>query len=271
MTGLSQEDIALAGEYVLGLLDKEARAEASARAANDTEFAAEIQAWQERLTPMLAGKEEVAPDHVWQNIVQKLPANDSLRASESKSGSWRNIGFISGGIAAAFAAIFFIQQPNLTGISQEDATDMSEVAAESADMAADVPAVSAERAMEAAAEAEPEAADAPVILTASVDGGNGANIVRARYNSGSKILLMDAVSLKTAPLYPEIWIVPADGKARSLGMIKTSGQTQLKINSEMQQYIYDGADIVITPEPQGGAPGGVATGPAIALGKLSKA
>ena len=127
------------------------------------------------------------------------------------------------------------------------------------------------RAMEAAAEAEPEAADAPVILTASVDGGNGANIVRARYNSGSKILLMDAVSLKTAPLYPEIWIVPADGKARSLGMIKTSGQTQLKINSEMQQYIYDGADIVITPEPQGGAPGGVATGPAIALGKLSKA
>jgi anti-sigma-K factor RskA len=44
MSRLSEDDIALAGEFVLGLLDAAEQAAAQARAATDAMFAAEIEA-----------------------------------------------------------------------------------------------------------------------------------------------------------------------------------------------------------------------------------
>lgn len=54
-------DDALAGEYVLGVLDAAERAEAEARMARDPGFAAAVAAWETRLSPLNAGYAEVKP------------------------------------------------------------------------------------------------------------------------------------------------------------------------------------------------------------------
>lgn len=53
MTELSEDDIALAGEYVLGTLDHIQRLDATRRRTTDRAFAREVEAWETRLDPML--------------------------------------------------------------------------------------------------------------------------------------------------------------------------------------------------------------------------
>ena len=78
------------------------------------------------------------------------------------------------------------------------------------------------------------------------------------------------VSLDTGKLYPELWIIPADGQARSLGIVAQATPTTVIIPSDMRQYLASGGTLAITPEPEGGAPEGKATGPVIASGKIAK-
>ena len=54
----NRDDKALAGEYVLGLLEGEARAETERRIASDAEFAREVEGWRTR---MLAFDDATAP------------------------------------------------------------------------------------------------------------------------------------------------------------------------------------------------------------------
>jgi anti-sigma-K factor RskA len=82
-------------------------------------------------------------------------------------------------------------------------------------------------------------------------------------------MLLTPVALDTGALYPELWIIPADGKARSLGMINGDRPTQMDVSPDMRPYMNEGALLAITPEPAQGAPGGVATGPVLASGKIN--
>ena len=82
-------------------------------------------------------------------------------------------------------------------------------------------------------------------------------------------MILTPVSLDTGKLYPELWIVPADGKARSLGIVESRSPTSMIVPADMRQYLDAGGTLAITPEPEGGAPGGKATGPIIASGKIA--
>ena len=73
MTMLNEEDIAVAGEYVLGLLDPSADALAAARVATDAEFSAEVEAWRQRLQPMIDGNDTPVSPDVWHKIADALP------------------------------------------------------------------------------------------------------------------------------------------------------------------------------------------------------
>jgi anti-sigma-K factor RskA len=42
----------------------------------------------------------------------------------------------------------------------------------------------------------------------------------------------------------------------------------MDVSPEMRQFMNEGALLAITPEPAQGAPGGVATGPVLASGKM---
>jgi anti-sigma-K factor RskA len=226
MTMPSEDDIALAGEYVLGLLDPAETASAQARAATDTAFAAEVDAWRERLQSMAAGADIPAPDHVWSCIQNALPATTGQDTGRGSLRIWQGLTALSMAVAAYFGMLNWTK---------------------------DVP----------------PAIDTPPAMVAALGSETGNTAITARYDSGSGELLMTPVSLDTGKLYPELWVIPADGKARSLGMMATDKPTQFTVTAEMREYMAQGALLAITPEPATGAPGGKATGPVIASGKIT--
>ncbi len=226
MTILSEDDIALAGEYVLGLLDVAGEATANARIATDTAFAAEVEAWRERLSPMLAG-DEAAPTQLWDVIQNCLPSPTGQDVGSGKLLFWRTLTGISVS-AAAILGILLLQRPEAVA---------------------------------------PPAPEAPLIAALGSEAGNAS--LTASYDASTGRMIVTPVSLDTGKLYPELWIIPADGTARSLGMVASKSATSIIVPAEMRQFLDVGGTLAITPEPEDGAPGGKATGPVIASGKIA--
>jgi anti-sigma-K factor RskA len=225
MSNLSEDDIALAGEYVLGVLDAASEATVIARVATDADFATEVEAWRLRLQPMLHG-DEAPPEHIWPAVQAALPSSTGQDVGR-KLLFWRTLTGMSVG-AAAILGILLLQKPD---------------------------------AMPAAT---PEAP-----LIAALGSETGAASLTASYDRNSGRMIVTPVSLDTGTLYPELWIIPADGKARSLGMVETKSATSMIVPTELRQYLDAGGTLAITPEPEGGAPGGKATGPVIASGTIA--
>ena len=112
----------------------------------------------------------------------------------------------------------------------------------------------------------PVANPTPMIAALGSEGGRSA--MTASYDSAHGTMLLMPVTLETGELYPELWVIPADGKARSLGVINGDRPTAMDVSPDMRQYMNEGALLAITPEPADGAPGGIATGPVLASGKI---
>jgi anti-sigma-K factor RskA len=108
----------------------------------------------------------------------------------------------------------------------------------------------------------------PTPMIAALGSEDGRSAITASYDSAQGIMLLTPVALDTGELYPELWIIPADGKARSLGVINGDRPTEMDVSPDMRRYMNEGALLAITPEPAEGAPGGVATGPVLASGKI---
>lgn len=108
----------------------------------------------------------------------------------------------------------------------------------------------------------------PAPMIAALGSEDGRSAMTASYDSTQGTMLLMPVTLETGELYPELWIIPADGKARSLGVINGDRPTAMDVSPDMRQYMNEGALLAITPEPAEGAPGGVATGPVLASGKM---
>jgi anti-sigma-K factor RskA len=233
MSRLTENDIALAGEYMLGLLNPAEQAVAQARAATDVPFAAEIDAWRLRLQTMLDGPDVAAPDHSWAKLLDALPAPTGQDVGVGRLRLWQGLTALS---AAAVGFLSFSLWQQTTPVPPRA-----------------LPPVATQNAP-------------PLIAALSSDTGTAA--ITARYDAQNGELLLMPVSLDTGKLYPELWVIPADGKARSLGMMAVKQPTQVIVTAEMRQFIAQGATLAITPEPQAGAPGGKATGPVIASGKI---
>ncbi|MVZ96858.1 hypothetical protein EUU23_03955 [Sphingorhabdus sp. IMCC26285] len=226
MTILHEDDMALAGEYVLGLLDAASCATVEARMATDSSFAAEIEAWRLRLQPMLGG-DEAPPAHMWRAIESALPLPTDQDVGAGKLLFWRSLTGISVS-AAAILGILLLQRPD----------------------GAPLP-----------------APEAPLI--AALGSETGSASLTASYDANTGRMIVTPVSLDTGKLYPELWIIPADGTARSLGIVGSKSATAIIVPADLRQYLGSGGTLAITPEPEGGAPGGKATGPVIASGKIA--
>lgn len=109
MTPLNDEEIALAGEYVLGLLSPAEQAAASAKMASDAAFAAEVDAWRRRLEPMLDGGDETPPAYIWDRIESALPASSGQNLGNRPLRIWQGLTAASAALAAYFG--FLAWQP----------------------------------------------------------------------------------------------------------------------------------------------------------------
>ena len=102
----------LAAEYVLGVLDTDARRRAEQLLREHPGFARAVAVWQERLGPLADTIEPVSPaSHVWSRIEAQTRPRGAVRTTRQEAGSdfWRWLSYGSMALAAASlaAAIFF--------------------------------------------------------------------------------------------------------------------------------------------------------------------
>jgi anti-sigma-K factor RskA len=117
------DNTTLAGEYVLGTLQGEERVEFESQLQSDIRLQEEVDAWQQRLAPMLEGIEPVSPpDAVWHAVESRLidqqqPAQPTSPTSLWDSLSfWRNLGMVAATLVLAFAVTLMTSQPE-TGMN----------------------------------------------------------------------------------------------------------------------------------------------------------
>jgi anti-sigma-K factor RskA len=68
---------------------------------------------------------------------------------------------------------------------------------------------------------------------------------------------------------PELWLIPADGKPRALGLLRADSAVTIVIPAALRPHASANATLAVSLEPPGGSPTGAPTGPVVATGKLT--
>lgn len=69
----------------------------------------------------------------------------------------------------------------------------------------------------------------------------------------------------------ELWVIPADGTPRSLGIIAGATDSTLRLPAMLRPFIARDSVLAISIEPIGGSPTGLPTGPVVLSGKIVSA
>ena len=234
-TPIAEDERPFAGEYVLGVLDAEERAEARRRISAEPAFARAVQWWENHLTPLATDIQSVDPSAgLWPRIAGLIgdPARPTLW---NNARVWR--GLTVGALALAAASVAVLV---LTPAPQP------------------VPTVA------------PAPAKAEVALIK--DPGTDQAALVATLDHANDLLILTPVAMKMpAGREPELWIIPEGQKAISLGMLPTDAPRSIPLPKDLKGAGVYTALLAVTDEPPGGAPTGVATGSVRAAGKFAKA
>lgn len=229
-----------AAEYALGVLDQGERVAAEARARREPAFAAEVRAWDERLSPLIAGIPPVtAPSGLWLRIVRAIDGTAAANDVAAPAGSspraaifWRNWALGATAAAALALVVLAVRQPPVPT-------------------------------------ATPTPAAQP-ILVAQLS-GPGAGVITATYDPAKSAIYAVPGSALGLPhdRSAELWLIPADGTPRSLGVVDPDKPTLVKVSSVLKPGALPSATLAITVEQPGGSPNGKPTTKPLWAGKLA--
>jgi anti-sigma-K factor RskA len=228
---------AFAAEHALGILSSDERRQAETRMASEPVFAAQVEAWRERLAPMAEVMTEVpAPHELWLRIERSLGANDNT-VVERGLRFWRGAtaGSLTLAAASIAAAVMLGNRPPVTIVPPPPGQ----------------------------------------LLDASLVSQSGAPVPLfvAAYDPSRKALIV--TSLVTPGNDPahvhELWVIPADGKPRPLGILQPGKTVAMPMSDKLLPSLAAGSALAVSIEPPGGSPKiDVPTGPITAVGKLAK-
>ena len=106
-------------------------------------------------------------------------------------------------------------------------------------------------------------------LVAAIDGGGRHHFVATIDTRSGNIAVQPAAYIADAAREPELWLIPADGKPRPLGMLRADRSVTIAIPADLMALAVSNAVLAVSLEPPGGSPTGQPTGPVIATGKLT--
>jgi anti-sigma-K factor RskA len=223
-------------EYVLGVLDADARAAVAAELATASEATIAVALWQRRLTPLADAIDEVAPaPYVWARIRDSLQLDSPARPQPRKGlwdnlQAWRWFGIGAGTLAAALLVVVFLPRrvftPTVAGYFASTLRQDNGSAG----------------------------------WTATVDLQNG------------RMVLVPATPVEFGQgRAAELWLIPAGAKPIAVGMIARDKPTTLAPGSALLARLGPAAVLAISVEPPGGSPTGQPTGPVIAKGAVGDA
>jgi len=229
---LPEEDDILAAELAFGLLDGDARGTAEARVDTDEAFAQAYRRWQDYAAHLLSAEDITPRPEIWAMIAKRIPANDSALAGISRATlRWWQGSTMVASVAAAMLAVIVIDRGS-----------------------APLPV------------SPPTIAKAPAPLVAVLTGEKG--VIAVSYNPSSGEITSAASGIEIGSHAAELWVIPADGKPRSLGVIATSANGTIRGRAPAAAAISPGVTLAISMEPTGGSPTGLPTGPVILSGKI---
>lgn len=225
-------------EYVLGVLDADARAAVAHEMATSDEAAAAVALWQTRLAPLVETLPEVAPpDEVWARIRHALnwevaSQRRVLPSFWSNVRLWQWIGVGATLVAAACVVLLVI----------------------------------------APVRKAPEGVRA-ALMVSSLRQDNGVADWTATLDLDRKqVVVVPAASASIArDRSVQLWLIPAGQAPISIGVFRADTTTVLPLAATLLARLEPTAALAVSVEPLGGSPTGQPTGPVIAKGAISGA
>jgi anti-sigma-K factor RskA len=220
---------ALAAELALGLLDGQARADALRLRLGDPAFAALVEAWEAKLSPLYSEWPLADPGgDVWNRIDASLPdaPGKEVAVIEASLRRWRTGALISGAVAAALALVLLVQPAP-----------------------APLPA-------------------APQLAVARIESAAEGPVVLARYDRTSGVMRLQIAGIDAGALAPELWVIPVGGDPVSLGQIGRAGTMEIALPAPHRPLLQDGAMLAITMEPVSAKPHAAPNSAPVATGKI---
>lgn len=236
------EDLRYA-EYVLGVLDADAREAVERELVSDPRAAEKVARWQRCLLPLAEDIPAATPPaHVWARIESTLGMQTARRESTqpARAGWWSNLalwrGFAFGAAAVAVAFIVaFIVVPRST--------------------------------------VAPPTAPATAYMASTITQTDGQVGWTATMDLAQAKMVVVPAKPRTLPAdrAPELWLIPAGKNPIAVGMIATSGPTTIALSKTLIAQLGPTAALAVSVEPPGGSPTGQPTGPVIAKGAIGAA
>jgi anti-sigma-K factor RskA len=226
-------------EYVLGVLDADARAAVTRDIESSPAAAAAVAVWERKLLPLAEDVVDVAPaSYVWARISDALKLAAPDRVAPRK-GLWNNLQLWHwigiGASAVAIASVMLIVTL-------------------------------------------PRSSPVPVSVSAgymvsNIQQDNGVTGWTATMDlQNARMVVVPAVPTAFEPgRAPELWLIPAGQKPISVGMIMPDKPATLVLDAALLSQLGPTAALAVSVEPIGGSPTGQPTGPVIAKGAISAA
>jgi Uncharacterized protein conserved in bacteria len=223
-------------EYVLGVLDAEARAVVEREIRDVPQAAAAVARWQRYLLSLSEDIEPVAPgDHVWTRLQSDLGlGHATVAAAPARRGLWdslplwRWLALGAGAVAAACVVLVFTvprQAPPAAGASYL------------------------------------------VARIAQDDGVTGWTATMDRAHA-RMVIVPAAPAAIARGRSPELWLIPHGGKPMPLGVIARDRPTSVPLDPDQLAHLDAQALLAVSIEPPAGSPTGQPTGPVVAKGVL---
>jgi len=230
------EERPLAGEYVLGVLAADERAEAERRIVAEPAFARSVAWWEERLTLLAADIPSATPSEgLWPRI-QNLIVEPLKPSAWNSVNLWRGVAAGALALAAASVVIAVLPRPAAPPIV-------------------------------APSPAKPQAAEVALIADPT---SNKPMVVATLDHATDQVMLTPMDMKMPQGRDAELWIIPEGQKAISLGVIPTDAPKRIPMPEGLRGAGTYTALLAVTDEPIGGSPTGVATGSVRAAGKFLK-
>lgn len=226
---MTPDDIALAAEYALGLLDGDELNDARRRLLSDRDFAAEAARWRAWLATLLASYPEAVPAAALEEriVAPQQPAVVAPRRV------WRWA--VAGVMAAAVVLFALVLGPLRTPPPM---------------------AVPSRPLLAALAVPDAEVAPGRVALAAVAD----------RLTGEIRIAGSTAVPANRSA---QLWAIGKDAAPVPIGLLAGTGPTRVTLSVTQRQLLVEGTTLAVSIEPTGGSPTGAPTGPVVAAGALA--
>jgi len=235
-TALGDDPTLRYAEYVLGVLDADARADVERELASSETAATAVALWRRRLLPLAA---EIAPreppPYMWLRIrsALQLDAPEREQPRDARPGIWESLRFwqrlslATSVLAAACIVVLLLVVRHPAPMVPYMASTLAQT-------------------------------DGRIGWTATMD------IAKARL-----IVVPAAPRSFTTGRAPELWLIVKGEKPIAVGMISASRPVTLTLGRAVRSRAGPTAVLAVSVEPAGGSPTGQPTGPVIATGAIA--